>query len=241
VEQAQVWANMVADYYESTPQKQQQQQQQQQRSGRGTDRCEYGLSPRIGILNRVNSRAMENVVQLAEEMQSNIPGMKETDICIAYFENATFVEQVHFFMNTDILISPHGAQLTGIPFLTTTRTTRTRPTATTMTNSCSQVMEVFPSNYVLTDFFGTLAAQSHIPHSYMYFEPIDNIKNDNNSSSSLVLPGTVRISRTVTERKMDRQQSIPILGNDVVQAVQELVDDWYTCCHQAKVRSKVKT
>jgi hypothetical protein len=207
VEQAQAWANMVADFYQLTPQQ------------GGMERCERS-SPRIGILNRAKSRTIEHVDQLATALRSNINGTTNADIALHYFENASFVEQVQFFMDTDILISPHGAQLTGLPFLTTSSSSET--------NTCSQVMEIFSPRYVLTDFFGTLAAQSHIPHSYMYFEHED----DNDNLTSSVLPGTVRVSRTVTERIIDRQRSIQILVDDVVKAVKELVDDWHTCCRQ---------
>jgi Glycosyltransferase 61 len=212
VERAQTWANMVADYYELTPRR------------RGNNRCD-GLFPRIGILNRAKSRTIDHVDRLVAAMRSTMNDTTTTttsnDIAVHYFENASFVEQVQFFMDTDILISPHGAQLTGIPFLTTT--------SSSVTKVCSQLMEIFPPSYVLTDFFGTLAAQSHIPHSYMYFEQNDD---DNNDTSSLVLPGTVRVSRTVTERKVDRQRSIQILVDDVVKAVGELIEDWQICCRQ---------
>jgi hypothetical protein len=218
VEQAQPWANMVAEYYKLTPRR---------RGGNG--RCD-GSSPRIGILNRAKSRTIQHVDQLAAAMGSNINGTTGTDIVIQYFENASFIEQVQFFIDTDILISPHGAQLTGIPFLTASTSSPTTSTS----SMCSQVMEIFPPSYVLTDFFGTLAAQSHIPHSYMYFEPKDsNDDNDNFSSSPLVLPGAARVSRTVTERKVDRQRSIQIVVDDVVKAVQSLVEDWYMCCRQS--------
>jgi hypothetical protein len=211
VENAQTWANMVVDYYELTPQR------------RVSDRCDK-LSPRIGILNRAKGRTIEHVERLAAAMWSKINDTRSTDISIIYFENASFAEQVQFFMDTDILISPHGAQLTGIPFLTTT--------SSPATNICSQVMELFPPSYVLTDFYGSLAAQSHISHSYMHFEPIDG--NNNDTSSSLVLPGMVRVSQNVTERKKDRKRPIQFLVADVVKAVEELVDDWHICCRQSQ-------
>jgi hypothetical protein len=36
---------------------------------------------------------------------------------VMYFENATFQEQMEFFATVDIVITPHGAQSTGLFFL----------------------------------------------------------------------------------------------------------------------------
>ena len=53
---------------------------------------------------------------------------------------------------TDLVISPHGAQLTGIPFLPT----------------CAAVLELFPEGYLIPNYFGSLAAASEVAHSYLY-------------------------------------------------------------------------
>jgi hypothetical protein len=70
-------------------------------------------------------------------------------------ENDFFAEQVQFFMDAYILISPHEAQLTVIPFLKTKTTTSSSPSP----NICSQVMEYFFTKLlVLTHPDGSLVA-----------------------------------------------------------------------------------
>ena len=86
--------------------------------------------PRIAILDRAvqSSRSMLNANNI-----SNLEELKTLSrngiIPVKYFEKADFEEQVSFFRSTDILISPHGAQLTGIAF---------------MNAPCSHVLELFP-------------------------------------------------------------------------------------------------
>lgn len=84
--------------------------------------------PRIGILNRANYswRSMLN----AEEVATAAKTLSRDDsIQIEYFENQNFSDQVQFFRSVDILIAPHGAQLTGVAF---------------MDAPCSHLLELFP-------------------------------------------------------------------------------------------------
>ena len=91
--------------------------------------CEHS-KPRIGILNRrdYSARSLVNAHQLA-----NLPEIKELSrdnfVDVKYFEEADFQEQVTWFRSVDILISPHGAQLTGVAF---------------MNAPCGHVLEIFP-------------------------------------------------------------------------------------------------
>ena len=54
-------------------------------------------------------------------------------VVLRYFENSTFQEQVDFYSQLDVAVSPHGAQLTGIMFMT----------------PCSAVLELFPDKYYM--------------------------------------------------------------------------------------------
>jgi hypothetical protein len=71
---------------------------------------------RIGILNRQKNRSILNIESLRQAVQQHT-GQQE--IAVVYFEDKSFDEQLAFLSQTDILISPHGAQLTGIPFMPT--------------------------------------------------------------------------------------------------------------------------
>jgi hypothetical protein len=69
-----------------------------------------------------------------------------------YFdENTTFAEQISFFASTDILISPHGAQLVGIPFMP----------------DCGAVFEIFPAGYYFPYYFGSLASAAGLNHAFL--------------------------------------------------------------------------
>eukprot|EP00339_Tiarina_fusa_P004484 CAMPEP_0117008894 /NCGR_PEP_ID=MMETSP0472-20121206/8241_1 /TAXON_ID=693140 ORGANISM="Tiarina fusus, Strain LIS" /NCGR_SAMPLE_ID=MMETSP0472 /ASSEMBLY_ACC=CAM_ASM_000603 /LENGTH=113 /DNA_ID=CAMNT_0004711053 /DNA_START=165 /DNA_END=504 /DNA_ORIENTATION=- len=58
---------------------------------------------------------------------------------------------------TDILISPHGAQLGSLPFLP----------------DCSQVLEFFPPQYWIPGFYGSLAQAGGSEYYYLYFSDGD--------------------------------------------------------------------
>ena len=57
-----------------------------------------------------------------------------------------------FFVNTDILISPHGAQLGSIPFLP----------------DCAAILELFPQYYWIPGYYGSLAKASGHPYYHLY-------------------------------------------------------------------------
>ena len=105
-------------------------------------------------------------------------------IPIVTFDGLSFEEQINFFRSIDILISPHGAQLTGIPFLlgsyhphrnssvatdvSTTIMTRESVSSVTKERKCKYLLELFPQDYLWSVFFGSLARASEIQYSYMY-------------------------------------------------------------------------
>lgn len=106
-----------------------------------SDTCKYS-KPRIAILNRreYSLRSILNAAQLAN--QTEIKELSRNDMVdVGYFEGAGFREQVSFFRSVDILITPHGAQLTGVAF---------------MNAPCSHVLELFPKVRLVPFFFGFL-------------------------------------------------------------------------------------
>lgn len=115
-----------------------------------------GRKPQIGILNRKGTRSIENVDRILNAIQKEF----DTEVSIAYFEVSSFQDQVAFFSTTDILISPHGAQLTGVPFMP----------------SCGQVLELFPKSYYIPGFYGSLANAAGLKYGYLYLSNGDPIK-----------------------------------------------------------------
>lgn len=119
--------------------------------------------PRISILNRRRARewlyAEENHRSIILQYQDNamlLLNQTTTTISIrhqVFDDDTSFQQQIDFFHQTDILISPHGGQLTGIPFMP----------------DCGAVVELF-AQYYLPHFFGSLATASHLSHGYIAME-----------------------------------------------------------------------
>lgn len=238
--------------------------------------------PRIGILNRKRTRSVLNSEDLAQDL-SNMKYVYESDaqqdgkndrqenfrtthrrhskqpVTVTYFENKDFAEQIRFFRNTDILISPHGAQLTGLPFMANGYGTTPNITAVTAANasihnggtiksdinglsaSCKQVLEFFPKNYAIPFYFGTLAVQSDLNHAYVYFdygeednttdsgERERNVDNQSFPPPRHVMPWEDVVSPIYMERSIARQFNFCPRTDDFIAYVAELVMDWYRC------------
>ena len=100
---AETFRARTADYYNLT------------RGGGCPSNTNNKTQPVIRILNRApqSNRTLLNV----DALQTALAEMTQSTVDVVYFENKTFLEQVAFMMDTDILISPHGAQLTSINFM----------------------------------------------------------------------------------------------------------------------------
>jgi hypothetical protein len=157
--------------------------------------------PRIAILNRKwgEKRNLKNIVRLSKQLSRRLP--ENPDVPVMYFKNKTFLEQVDFFAKTDIVISPHGAQLTGIPFMP----------------DCGAVLELFPKGYYLPAFFGTLANVSNLNHAFLYLSEVDGKSEYSKFAAS---------KETRLEAR-GAELCPPV--HSVVQAVEQLVKEWKQC------------
>lgn len=200
--------------------------------------------PRIGILNRSNTRTILNSDGLAKELSklvyvyerntttTPLKVRSDVPVSVAYFEDKTFLEQVEFFRQTDILISGHGAQLTGLPFMA-------NDVSESRAKSCKYVMELYPKKYGLPYYFGTLAVQSLIGHSYVYYE--DGFPHleagkpplRNREVKRQPLQGLKPWDRANSQIKRERMQARNALfcprPEDMVEYVSRLVHEWYKC------------
>lgn len=70
---------------------------------------------KIGLINRrpESRRFLKNFKDIVE----NIYKKFKLKVDVTYFEDKKFEEQIKFYNDHNIIISPHGAQLCGIPFL----------------------------------------------------------------------------------------------------------------------------
>ena len=154
---------------------------------------------------------------------------------VIFFENLSFVEQVEFFRRTDILVSGHGAQLTGVPFLKSDE----------HDGRCKQVLELFPYDYVCPSFFGSLVVGTGMSHSYVYYDdglrPATSAEmEDPNDPPYVRPPARVRplkkvhpsefqMSNDVWGRVTARGSNFCPRRDDMVDYLSELIFDWYRC------------
>lgn len=167
-----------------------------------SDTCKHP-KPRIAILNRSeqNRRSILNALQLAN--RTEIKELSRNNfVDVKCFEEASFIEQVTFFRSVDILISPHGAQLTGVAF---------------MNAPCSHVLELFTKSYVLPGFFGSLILESGKDYSYLYMS-----ENP---------PHAEHQARNKKERRSARALQLCPSSDMMVDVIRKLVDEWRQCCN----------
>jgi hypothetical protein len=128
-------------------------------------------SLRIGIVNRAGQkRSILNANSMLKTLQDTFP---RHQVVLRYFENSTFQEQVDFYSQLDVAVSPHGAQLTGIMFMT----------------PCSAVLELFPDKYYTPFYMSSLAHLFGLVHANWYV-------SDGDVPESL-LPLATRLKNTV--------------------------------------------
>ena len=106
----------------------------------------------ITIVDRKSSRRIMHVETLRQALEDALSPEQQGRIPIVYFEDASFAAQMAVTSHTDILITPHGAQLASLPFL--------RP--------CASVLEIFPFRYCLPYFYGSLASAAGMDYHYMH-------------------------------------------------------------------------
>lgn len=166
-----------------------------------TSYCLHQRKPRIAILNRRKSvgRSIINAELLAEWEQIKNASWND-HIPVEYFEDLDFQEQVSFFQSADILISPHGAQLTGLAF---------------MQAPCSQLIEIFPKGYAIPNFYGSLAVNSNTSYSFLYL-----------SGQS---PETEQADNLL-DRVKARSTNLCLSKDMVSHTLEQVVGEWQQCC-----------
>jgi Glycosyltransferase 61 len=161
-------------------------------------------TPRIGILNRENSRNFTNIDEMVSTIQAKYPTY---DVDATHFEGKILEEQIQFMMHTDILLTPHGAAEFLIIFMPSYQ-------------ECSSMIEFLPPLYIVPDFFGSLAKASSIQHSFFYMKEYDDeIINDLEKH---------KYHHLVTYEHRGDLQCISI--PKMMDALSTLIDEWNQCC-----------
>jgi len=156
--------------------------------------------PVIAILNRrpQSQRTILNVDRLQRYLQK----LTNHQVPIVYFEDKTFLEQITFMSQVDILVSPHGAQLTSLNFIP----------------PCGGVFEILPPGYYLPHFFGPLAATSGLRHGFVYTG--ENVKEE-------WYKGNL-VDRKKRFRARDLDVCVPLSTS--LDIIGKMVDKWKLCC-----------
>lgn len=178
--------------------------------------CDCASNPNIAILDRKGSRQLLNLGAVVEALEHDLLHVEEQQrhngkskssisnkITTMYMEDVSFWDQISFFMKTNILISPHGAQLTGLPFMSH--------------SPCGAVLEIFPAGYCIPWYFGSLAIHSGLNHSYLALESFDY--DD-------------KTCHVETERGKARGVKLCPNPQPLIDAMQKLVKEWKRCCCQ---------
>jgi Glycosyltransferase 61 len=106
--------------------------------------------PNIGFLDRNDARRrLSNGQQVIDRLEA--AGYHNIRY-LSVFGNLTFVEQVKFMSEVDILMGPHGAQFTQSLYLP----------------ECGSLLEFFPREYYAPGWYGSLAALSGKHHFFIY-------------------------------------------------------------------------
>ena len=189
--------------------------------------------PRVGILNRAprHGRALHNADALARHLQrtlassttttttngahlptNNRAGIIDAIIPVVTFQGASFEDQIAFFASIDILISPHGAQLTGLPFLPP---------------PCSALLEIFPDRYYYQQFFGSLAEAAGVRQYTLYMGGVA-AENETTTAAHVFDRDIVHGPRS-HRRTAKRANLCPPL-DAIHDAVRTMAEDWWACC-----------
>lgn len=156
--------------------------------------------PTVTIINRKfdDGRKLLNAKKIKFAMEEEL----QIQVNIVDFDSSSFLDQVDIMGQTDILLSPHGAQLTSIPFLP----------------DCGRVTEVFSLGYYVPEFFGTLADASGKSYSSVYAGGND-------------MESEVRTWMKSSETR-DIARHIPVCPNveTVLAHMKSEITAWRACC-----------
>jgi hypothetical protein len=170
--------------------------------GRSLDGCSRNNANavRIGILDRLETRHLLNHNDILTALQT----LTTTRIIYKTFEGASYQDQIDFYSSVDILVTPHGAQLSAVPFMP----------------SCGCVLELLPKHYHFEEFFGSLTSSANLTSSFLY------LSDGNATQESILSP------RNYTLRKAARAVNLCPPITSIVTSVQTLMERWKSCCSQ---------
>ncbi|OEU08012.1 hypothetical protein FRACYDRAFT_250232 [Fragilariopsis cylindrus CCMP1102] len=122
---------------------------------------------------------------------------------LSNFDGLSLQEQIAFMHKIDILIGPHGAQLTSVPFIP----------------ECGGILELFAPGHYIPDFFGSLSRATGHYHIAYYTGNITNRVEE-------VLVGSQKLPARTQSRSNTITNADP---NVIIHGVKKLISNWQTC------------
>jgi hypothetical protein len=159
--------------------------------------------PVIAFLNREiqSGRHVVNYQEILDFLRDHFPSH---DIrYLSSFDGTSFDDQVTFMSNIDILIGPHGAQLTNIAFMP----------------QCGGILEIFGKGYYIPHYYGSLA-RSTGHYYYNVYTGTSIVKETNYYMRGKHRYEARRFNMTVDD--------LP----GVVTTVEALIERWQKCCER---------
>jgi len=160
----------------------------------------------LGILNRKSNRRFQGV-EYVFNRRSRYFSVKSVRISITTMDDKSMSEQAAWMRSKDIILTPHGSQVSNALFL----------------RKCAALVEFFPANYFLPNFYGPLVSEvgslafavsngtGQTPSTFEERERVRsrNVVADDNFAhyvACVVLPEVVR-SRMKCLRSLSRKES----------------------------------
>jgi hypothetical protein len=163
--------------------------------------------PVIGFLNRkpTTSRHVTNFQEVVAALKTALSPSEGNFLYLESFDGMSFEQQFDWMANIDILIGPHGAQVTNAAFIP----------------HCGSILEFFPKGYFVPHFFGTLARSTGHYYFSMYTGDFETMEQD--------------LRMGALKRKRDKFRKGDITVNNVqnvVQATMAMINKWSSCCQR---------
>ncbi|GAX21796.1 hypothetical protein FisN_31Lh087 [Fistulifera solaris] len=165
---------------------------------------------RIGIINREAryGRSILNAQDILDQLFRVFGDKVEVDE--VYFEDTSFQDQLQWFSSHDIVLTGHGAQETGMPFMP----------------QCGILLEVFPFNYYIPEYFSALTDSTDVRH---YVIVNDATQSDPISATK------ESTSNPETDAKAKATKLCPATRSTLEYLV-TAVRDWDSCCSSLNQR-----
>ncbi|GAX10878.1 hypothetical protein FisN_31Hh087 [Fistulifera solaris] len=165
---------------------------------------------RIGIINREAhyGRSILNAQDIMEQLK-RVFGDK-VQVNEVYFEDTSFQEQLQWFSSHDIVLTGHGAQETGMPFMP----------------KCGVLLEVFPFNYYIPEYFSALTDSTDVRHYVI----------NNDATHSDPQAATKESSSNPETEGQAKATKLCPATRSTVEYLLTAVRDWDSCCRSLNQR-----